>query len=64
MIRVIVLDQKLAIGGMPEKIVTAFQSVHDEHFKEDTALNKCMATVEHIGKIEKEFEISCSQGKQ
>ncbi|KAK9170617.1 hypothetical protein Syun_002757 [Stephania yunnanensis] len=55
---------KLAIGGLPEKIVTAFQSVHDEHFKEDTALSKCKAAVQHVEKIEKEFEIACSQDNQ
>ncbi|PWZ37913.1 Regulation of nuclear pre-mRNA domain-containing protein 1A [Zea mays] len=33
--------KKLTVGGMPEKIVSAYQSVLDQHFDEDTALNKC-----------------------
>ncbi|XP_058080116.1 actin cytoskeleton-regulatory complex protein PAN1-like [Magnolia sinica] len=55
---------KLAIGGMPEKIVTAFQSVHDEHFKEDTALNKCKAAIRRVGKMEKDVDNACIQGNQ
>ncbi|XP_043707417.1 formin-like protein 7 [Telopea speciosissima] len=55
---------KLAVGGMPEKIVTAFQAVHDEHFNEDTALNKCKATVRHVEKMEKDVDNACIQGNQ
>lgn len=55
---------KLAVGGAVEKIVTSYQSVLDEHFKEDTALNKCKATVSHVGKMEKDVDHACTQGIQ
>uniref|UniRef100_M8C746 Uncharacterized protein n=1 Tax=Aegilops tauschii TaxID=37682 RepID=M8C746_AEGTA len=32
--------KKLTVSGMPEKIITAYQSVLDQYFDEDTALNK------------------------
>ncbi|KAJ6844206.1 regulation of nuclear pre-mRNA domain-containing protein 1B-like [Iris pallida] len=53
---------KLPVGGMPEKIVTAYQYVLDEHFNEDTALNKCKTAVHVVGKMEKEFDDACSYG--
>ncbi|RVW80814.1 hypothetical protein CK203_047809 [Vitis vinifera] len=43
---------KLSVGGMPEKIVTAFQTVHDEQVNEEAALNKCKTAVQHVGKLE------------
>uniref|UniRef100_A0A5B6Z3U9 Putative regulation of nuclear pre-mRNA domain-containing protein 1B-like n=1 Tax=Davidia involucrata TaxID=16924 RepID=A0A5B6Z3U9_DAVIN len=55
---------KLAVGGMPEKIVTAFQSVHDENINEEAALNKCKAAVRRVGKIEKDIESTSTQGNQ
>ncbi|XP_042488863.1 uncharacterized protein LOC122069002 isoform X3 [Macadamia integrifolia] len=55
---------KLAVGGMPAKIVTAFQAVHDEHFNEDTALNKCKAAVRCVEKMEKDVDNGCIQGNQ
>uniref|UniRef100_A0A1D1YW22 Regulation of nuclear pre-mRNA domain-containing protein 1B n=2 Tax=Anthurium amnicola TaxID=1678845 RepID=A0A1D1YW22_9ARAE len=55
---------KLAVGGMPEKIVTAFQSVHDEHLNEDAALNKFLSAVQQVGKLEKEVDEACNQGSQ
>ncbi|KAJ6841912.1 regulation of nuclear pre-mRNA domain-containing protein 1B-like [Iris pallida] len=53
---------KLPVGGMPEKIVTAYQYVLDEHFTEDIALNKCKTAVHLVGKMEKEFDDACSCG--
>lgn len=53
---------KLAVGGMPEKIVSAFQSVQDQHFNEDTALNKCKTAVHHVEKMEKDVEDACIHG--
>ncbi|XP_047332344.1 regulation of nuclear pre-mRNA domain-containing protein 1B-like [Impatiens glandulifera] len=41
---------KLPVGGMPEKIVTAFQSVHD--VTEEKALEKCKAAVNSLEKME------------
>ncbi|KAJ4980058.1 hypothetical protein NE237_010838 [Protea cynaroides] len=55
---------KLAIGGIAEKIITAFQAVHDEHFNEDTALNKCKAAIRLVGKMEKDVDNACTQGNQ
>ncbi|KAK1316917.1 hypothetical protein QJS10_CPA05g00668 [Acorus calamus] len=55
---------KLIVGSMPEKIVTAFQSVHDEHFNEDTALNKCKTAVRRVAKMEKDVDDTCAQGNQ
>ncbi|XP_042514104.1 regulation of nuclear pre-mRNA domain-containing protein 2-like isoform X2 [Macadamia integrifolia] len=55
---------KLAVGGMAEKIVTAFQAVHEEHFNEDTALNKCKAAVRRVEKMELDADNACTQGNQ
>jgi hypothetical protein len=55
--------QKLAVGGLPEKILTAFQSVLDEHPTEEAALSKCDATLRHVGKIEEDVESILIQGK-
>ena len=43
---------------MPEKIVTAFQSVHDENTTEEAALNKCEAAASLVGKMEKDVHTS------
>ncbi|KAI7736723.1 hypothetical protein M8C21_001971 [Ambrosia artemisiifolia] len=57
---VCVLDfQKLAVGGLPEKIMTAFHLVHDENATEDTALNNCESAVRRFGDLERDSE---SQG--
>ncbi|ONK61674.1 uncharacterized protein A4U43_C08F32400 [Asparagus officinalis] len=53
---------KLAVGGMPEKIVTAYQSVLDEHFNEDTTLNKCKAAINLVERIAKDIDVSSMQG--
>uniref|UniRef100_A0A5B6Z5R5 Putative regulation of nuclear pre-mRNA domain-containing protein 1B-like n=1 Tax=Davidia involucrata TaxID=16924 RepID=A0A5B6Z5R5_DAVIN len=55
---------KLAVGGMPEKIVTAFQSLHDENINEAAALNKCKAAVHCVEKMERDFESTSTQGNQ
>ncbi|GMP98109.1 hypothetical protein CsSME_00046121 [Camellia sinensis var. sinensis] len=54
---------KLAVGAMPEKIVTAFQSVHDENVTEEAALNKCKAAASLVGKMEKDVESTSAHGK-
>ena len=53
----------MAVGGLPEKILSAFQSVLDEHPTEEAALSKCNAAVCHVGKIEEDVESNLIQGK-
>lgn len=55
---------KLAVGAMPEKIISALHSVHDDRSKEDAALDKCKDAVCRMEKIEKDAEDSSSQGNQ
>ncbi|KAI3677978.1 hypothetical protein L6452_37254 [Arctium lappa] len=50
------LRLKLAIGGTPEKIMTAFHLVHDENTTEDTALNNCEGAVRRFGDLERDIE--------
>ena len=54
--------QKLAVGGLPEKILTAYQSVLEDNPNENTALNKCNAAVQHLIKIGEDVESSLAQG--
>ncbi|KAG8089190.1 hypothetical protein GUJ93_ZPchr0011g26930 [Zizania palustris] len=54
--------KKLTVGGMPEKIVTAYQSVLDQHFDEDTALNKCKSAISVLEKMDKDVDDACTQG--
>lgn len=53
---------KLAVGGMPEKIITAYQSVLEEHSEEDTALNKSEAAIHLVGKIAEDVDVASTQG--
>ncbi|XP_009771164.1 uncharacterized protein [Nicotiana sylvestris] len=53
---------KLAVGCTPEKIVTAFQLVHDENVNEEDALNKCKDAVFCAGEMESDIENLTSQG--
>ncbi|KAL2465854.1 ENTH/VHS family protein [Abeliophyllum distichum] len=53
---------KLAVGGMPEKILTAFQLVHDEDVNEEAALNQCRTAVSRVQEMEKDVENVSSQG--
>ena len=48
---------------MPEKIVTAYQSVLDQHFDEDTALNKCKSTVGVLERINKDINDASTNGE-
>lgn len=52
----------MAVGGLPEKIITAFQSVLDEHHNEEAALNKCSTALQSVGRIE-DAENALSRGK-
>ncbi|KAG8367757.1 hypothetical protein BUALT_Bualt16G0106000 [Buddleja alternifolia] len=53
---------KLAVGGLPEKIITALQLVHDETAKEEAALDKCHDAVSCVREIEKDVVNVSSQG--
>ncbi|CAA2983896.1 Hypothetical predicted protein [Olea europaea subsp. europaea] len=53
---------KLAVGGIPEKILTAFKLVHDEDVNEEAALNQFRSAVPHVQEIEKDVENISSQG--
>ncbi|CAA7406131.1 unnamed protein product [Spirodela intermedia] len=55
---------KLAVGGMPEKVVTAFQAVHDEHINEDVAVHRFQAAIQQVVKMEKDAVETYSQGNQ
>ncbi|GMI79009.1 hypothetical protein HRI_001570200 [Hibiscus trionum] len=55
---------KLAVGGLPEKILTAYQSVLEDNPNEDTVLNKCNAAVQNLSKLGENVESSLAQGNQ
>ncbi|XP_044980979.1 regulation of nuclear pre-mRNA domain-containing protein 2-like [Hordeum vulgare subsp. vulgare] len=54
--------KELTVCGMPEKIVTAYQSVVDQYFDEDAALNKCKTTVNVLEKMDKDVDNACTHG--
>ncbi|XP_027187594.1 uncharacterized protein [Cicer arietinum] len=58
------LRLKLAVGCLPEKILTALHSVNEEHPNEEAALNKCKASVCQVGKVVEDAENTLSQGNQ
>lgn len=53
---------KLAVGAMPEKIITSFQSVHDQNIDEEDVLNKFKGAILRAGEIERDVEGMSSQG--
>ncbi|CAM0950387.1 unnamed protein product [Alopecurus aequalis] len=55
---------KLTVSGMPEKIITAYQSVLDQYFDEDTAINKCKTTVSVLEKMDKDVDEACTNDIQ
>ncbi|RDX67385.1 Regulation of nuclear pre-mRNA domain-containing protein 1B, partial [Mucuna pruriens] len=55
---------KLAVGCLPEKILTAFQPVLDDHLNEEGALNNCNAAVRDVGKVVEDVENTLAQGNQ
>ncbi|KAJ3684339.1 hypothetical protein LUZ61_013503 [Rhynchospora tenuis] len=58
------LRVKLAVGGMPEKIVTSYQSLFDENLSEEAALNNCSTSVGLLEKIEKDLNEASISGNQ
>lgn len=57
------IPQKLAVGGLPEKILSAFQSVFDENANEEGAFNNCRGVVSRVKEMEQEIEKSSFQGE-
>ncbi|KAE9590221.1 hypothetical protein Lalb_Chr21g0317331 [Lupinus albus] len=55
---------KLAVGCLPEKILTALHSVLDEHLNEEAALNKCNNAVRQVCKLVEDVENTLAQGNQ
>ncbi|CAN0830042.1 Regulation of nuclear pre-mRNA domain-containing protein 1B [Linum grandiflorum] len=55
---------KLAVGGTPEKILTAFQCVLDDNRTEEDALDKSSTAVSHLGKIREDIENTSIAGNQ
>ncbi|CAI9099384.1 OLC1v1036197C1 [Oldenlandia corymbosa var. corymbosa] len=53
---------KLAVGDLPEKIISAFQSMYDEIVNEEVALNKCRTAISQAKVLENDIESSSSQG--
>ncbi|KAE9599692.1 hypothetical protein Lalb_Chr14g0365071 [Lupinus albus] len=53
---------KLAVGCLPEKILTAFQSVFDEHHNEEEALSKCNTAARDYSKLVEDVEKQLAQG--
>ncbi|XP_014628883.1 uncharacterized protein LOC114405702 isoform X1 [Glycine soja] len=52
---------KLAVGGLPEKILTAFQPILDQHLNEEASLNNCSAAVREVGKVVEDVENTLAQ---
>ncbi|KAL3623705.1 hypothetical protein CASFOL_032521 [Castilleja foliolosa] len=46
---------KLAVGGLPERILSAMKSVQDEVVNEEEALGKCRDAVSCVQEMEKDF---------
>uniref|UniRef100_A0ACD5X7V1 Uncharacterized protein n=1 Tax=Avena sativa TaxID=4498 RepID=A0ACD5X7V1_AVESA len=53
---------ELTVSGMPENIATAYQSVVDQYFDEDTALNNCKTTANVLEKMDKDVDNACTHG--
>ncbi|XP_061351060.1 uncharacterized protein LOC133296129 isoform X1 [Gastrolobium bilobum] len=55
---------KLAVGCLPEKILTALHSVLDEHLNEEATLNSCNAAICQVGKLVEDVDYILAQGNQ
>lgn len=53
---------KLAVGGRPEKIISAFQMVLDENVSEESAVKKCDLAISCVKDMEKDTEDSSLSG--
>lgn len=54
--------QKLAVGALPEKIVTSYHSVHDQNVDEEAAFNKFKSVIFRGGEIERNVEEMSAHG--
>ncbi|CAK9180815.1 unnamed protein product [Ilex paraguariensis] len=52
---------KLAVGAIPERIVTAFHLVHDANVNEEAALDKCKDAVRRAGEMDKDVDNMSAQ---
>ncbi|CAO2827822.1 unnamed protein product [Amaranthus hypochondriacus] len=57
------IKTKLSIGGPAEKIVSAFDSVLNEHHTEESAKRKCKSSVDRVRKMDQDIEKACTQAK-
>lgn len=55
--------QKLAVGGLPEKIISAFQVVHEEIVNEEAAFDKCESAISGVKELRIDIESSFASGK-
>ncbi|KAL6844505.1 hypothetical protein ACP4OV_026178 [Aristida adscensionis] len=51
---------RLGVGGTAERIVSALHTVSTEQADEDVDLEKCMTSMRHVGKMEKDVDSACS----
>ncbi|KAM0869345.1 hypothetical protein ACQ4PT_040749 [Festuca glaucescens] len=56
------LIKELTLGGMPENVAAAYQSLVDQYFDEDTALNNCKTTANVLEKMDKDVDNACIHG--
>ncbi|KAL0367749.1 UNVERIFIED_CONTAM: hypothetical protein Sradi_3665000 [Sesamum radiatum] len=54
---------KLSIGGLAEKIVSAFELVLHDHANEDKEMRKCKSEVHRVEKLEKDVDKALNKGK-
>ncbi|XVF58644.1 hypothetical protein PTKIN_Ptkin07bG0082700 [Pterospermum kingtungense] len=57
------IKTKLSIGGIAEKIVSAFHSMLAELPNEDEEMSKCKSAVHRVRKMEKDVDSSCAIAK-
>ncbi|KAL6554833.1 hypothetical protein OROGR_006091 [Orobanche gracilis] len=57
------IKTKLSIGGMAEKIVSAFHVVLSERSNEDEQMSKCKSAVHRVKKMEKDVDVALTKAK-
>lgn len=58
------LRLKVAVGCLPEKILTALHSVYEEDLKEGATITNCDAAICQVGILAEDIENTLSQGNQ
>lgn len=56
-------NQKLSIGGVTEKIISAYHLMLSEQPNEDAEMSKCKSAIKRIRKLEKDVETAYTTGK-